>query len=169
MFASASPKYFGSVTNTLNYRGFTVQAQLYYSFGNYVYDQWGAYYEGAGFGATFNKVQRVLERWQKPGDVTTMPKYIANGNKSFQSFSTYWLRKGDFVRLRNLQVGYDVPKKLLSRLKLGSLFFYVRGTNLWTWVGDKNLPWDPEEGVASTSNLDVYIPKTMTVGLNLGF
>ena len=43
-----------------------------------------SYYLGAGFNAGFNKVLRVLDRWQKPGDVTDIPKYIEGGNKSFK-------------------------------------------------------------------------------------
>ena len=73
------------------------------------------------------------------------------------------------MRLRNLQVGYNVPKNLLSKIKLNNAFVYVRGTNLWTWVKDDNLPFDPEQGSTSASNLNVFIPKTITAGLNLSF
>ncbi len=163
------PKYFGSFTNNFNFKGFTLEAQFYYNFGNYVQDTWGGYYVGAGFGATFNKVKRVFDRWQQPGDKTDIPRYINNGNKSFQSASTFYLSKGDFIRLRNIQLGYQVPKDFLSRAGLSSAFIYVRGTNLYTWVKDDNLPFDPEQGTASQTNLNVFIPKTMTVGLNLGF
>jgi len=168
-YGSASPKYFGAFTTTFNYKGITLEAQFNYQAGNLVQDVWGSYYLGAGFNAGFNKVLRVMDRWQKAGDVTDIPKYIEGGNKSFQSFSTFYLAKGDFIRLRNIQLGYELPKTVLSRLKISSLFFYVRGTNLWTWVKDKNLGWDPEQGVASQTNLEVYIPKTTTVGINLGF
>ena len=66
-------------------------------------------------------------------------------------------------------MGYDLPKSLLSKLKIESASFYVRGVNLWTWVGDNTLGWDPEQGVSSQTNLDVLIPKTVTLGVNLGF
>ncbi len=166
---NALPKYFGALTNTFTFKGFTFEAQLYYNFGNYVYDTWGGYYLGSGFGATFQKVSRVLTRWQKPGDVTDIPKYIENGNRNFQSASTFWYNQGDFIRLRNIQLGYNLPKSLISRAKMSSAFFYVRGTNLFTWVKDENLPFDPEQGTGSATNLNVFIPKTVTVGLNLTF
>lgn len=166
---NALPKYFGAFTNNFTFKGFTLEAQLYYNFGNVVYDTWGAYYVGSGFGPTYNKVQRQLDRWQKAGDVTDIPKYVANGNKSFQSAHDFWLNKGDFIRLRNVQLGYTFPKTLVSKAKLTNAFFYVRGTNLFTWVRDENLPFDPEQGTASSTNLNVFIPKTVTVGLNLGF
>jgi TonB-linked SusC/RagA family outer membrane protein len=166
---SGLPKYFGSFTNTFNYRGFSLQVQFYYNVGNSIYDNYGSYYTGAGFGPTYNKVARVLDRWQKPGDVTDMPKYVYGGNSSFQSASSFYIQSGDYIRLRNLQIGYDLPKSLLAKAKISSVNFYVRGTNLWTWVKDKKLAFDPEQGTSNVNNLDVFIPKTVTVGLTLGF
>ncbi len=166
---TAQPKYFGSLTNTITFKNFTLSAQFYYNFGNMVYDTWGSYYEGAGFGATFNKVARVLNRWTAPGQVTDMPKYVYGGNKNFQNSSTYFLSKGDYIRLREISLGYNLPKAVLSKLGLQTANFYVRGTNLWTWVKDKTLGFDPEQGTGSASNLNVFIPKTVTVGLNIGF
>jgi hypothetical protein len=163
------PKYFGSFTNTFNYKGFSLEFQLYYNLGNYLYDSWGSYYLGSGFGGTYNKVQRQLDRWTTAGQVTDVPKYIYGGNKSFQSASTFYLVKGDFVRLRNLQLGYSLPKSVLTKLKIGNAFFYTRGTNLYTWVKDKKMPFDPEQGTGSATNLNVFIPKTVTVGLNVTF
>jgi hypothetical protein len=58
---------------------------------------------------------------------------------------------------------------LISKAGLSNVHFYVRGTNLWTWVKDKNLSFDPEQGTTSASNLNVFIPKTVTVGLNVAF
>ena len=66
-------------------------------------------------------------------------------------------------------MGYDVPKTVLSKINIASATFYVRGTNLWTWVKDKNLSFDPEQGVSSQTNLEVFIPKTITAGVNIGF
>lgn len=166
---TALPKCFGSLTNTFRYKGFTLDAQLYYSFGNLVQDQWGAYYTGAGFQGSLNKVARIMDRWTKPGQITDIPKYIYGGNKSFQSASTFYLNKGDFIRLRNIQLGYTIPASLLSKAKLSNALVYVRGTNLFTWVDDENLPFDPEQGTSSQSNLNVFMPKTISVGLSLGF
>jgi TonB-linked SusC/RagA family outer membrane protein len=165
----ALPKFFGSLTNALSYKGFNLSAQLYYNFGNQVFDTWRGYYLGSGFGASFNKVKRQLDAWRKPGDITTVPKYVYNGNKNFNASSTYNLNDGSFVRVRDIQFGYTLPKAYAEKLNIGSANFYVRGTNLFTWVKDENLPFDPEQGTSSASNLNVFIPKTVTVGLSLAF
>jgi len=165
----ALPKFFGSLTNALTYKGFNLSAQLYYNFGNQVFDTWRGYYLGSGFGATFNKVKRQLDAWRQPGDKTDVPKYVYNGNKNFNSGSTYNLNDGSFVRVRDIQLGYTLPKSYADKLKIGNANIYVRGTNLFTWVKDKNMPFDPEQGTGSASNLNVFIPKTVTVGLSLNF
>lgn len=83
--------------------------------------------------------------------------------------STFYLNQGDFIRVRDIQLGYTLPKEVTTKLKISSLNFYVRGSNLFTWVKDKNLAFDPEQGASSTTNLQVFIPKTVTVGLSVAF
>ncbi len=167
---SASPKVFGGFTNTFSYKGFSIEAQFNYQFGNMLQDTWGGFYNGSGNGGGFNKVLRQYQdRWTTPGQDAKQPKYVFNGNKLAQNFSTFYLAKGDFIRLRNLQFGYQIPKTVISKLKLTSASFYVRGSNIYTWVKDEYLPFDPEQGVASQTNLNVFIPKTVTIGFNIGF
>lgn len=163
------PKYFGSITNTFTYKGLSLEVQLYYNLGNFLYDSWGSFYLGSGFGGTYNKVARQLDRWTTPGQKTDVPKYVYGGNKSFQSASTFYLVNGDYIRIRNIQLGYSVPKSVLNKLKISNAFFYARGANLFTWVKDKNMPFDPEQGTGAATNLTVFIPKTTTLGLNLTF
>ena len=163
------PKSFGSVTNTFTYKGFTFSAQFYYNFGNLVYDTWSGYYVGSGFGAVYNKVARQLNRWTKPGDITDIPKYVYNGNKNFNSASTFNLAQGDYIRLRDVQIGYELPKRDVEKIKLSAMRFYVRGSNLLTWVKDKRLAFDPEQGLGASTNLNVFIPKTVTFGVNVTF
>lgn len=170
MLGSASPRYFGSVSNTLKYKGFSIDAQFYYSGGNYVQDTWAGFYMGSGNGSAFNKIFRQYnERWKAPGDNAKLPRYVHGGNRLAQNPSSLYLYKGDYIRLRDITVSYQLPASVLSRLKISSAVFYVRGTNLFTWVSDKQLPWDPEQGVSSQTNLNVFIPKTITAGINIGF
>ncbi len=168
-YQTASPKIFGGFGNTLKYKGFSISANFYFNFGNYVQDTWGSYYDGAGFGGGFNKVERVLNRWTKSGQITDIPKYVYGGNKNAQNFSSFYLVKGDYIRLRDITLGYDLSKKVSDKLHLSTLHIYVRGSNLWTWVADSHMPFDPEQGIGSATNLNVFIPKTVTAGLNIAF
>ncbi len=165
---SASPKYFGSFTNTFTYKGFSVQAQFNYNYGNYVIDGWGTYTSSDGkYLGSFNQLSQALSGWKKSGDITNVPQIISGGNNNSNSNSTRFLYKGDFIRLRNLQVGYSVPKTWLAHAHISNANFYVRGTNLFIFGQDKNIPFDPEQGITNIANLNVFIPKTVTVGLNL--
>jgi TonB-linked SusC/RagA family outer membrane protein len=165
---SASPKSFGGFSNTFTYRGFSLSADFIFNYGNYVTDGW-AFYLFDGVDPIEQKYAINLKRWQKPGDITDVPKYVYGSTNNSSSFSTRFLQKGDYIRMRNITIGYNMESKTVSKLHLTMVNFYVRGTNLFTKTYDKNLTVDPEQGVNSSSNLDVYYSKTVTVGLNIGF
>jgi hypothetical protein len=110
-----------------------------------------------------------MERWQKAGDVTDVPAYVYNLQNSSSSFSTRFLYKGDFIRLRNVTLGYNLPRNVLTKLGLGNASFYVRGFNLFTKTFDDRLTVDPETGITSVSNLNIPLSKTVTAGLTLEF
>ena len=169
---SASPKYTGGLTSTFSYMGISLSGDFIFNYGNYVTDGW-AFYLTDGVDGLEGKYASNLRRWQKPGDITDVPKYVNSSTNSSSSFSTRFMQKGDFIRLRNVTLGYNLDSKMLNTLHLhnviSSFNVYVRGTNLWTKTYDKNLTIDPEAGVNGSSNLDIYYTKTITVGLNLGF
>lgn len=165
---SASPKYFGGLTSTITYKGIELQTDFVFNYGNLVRDGW-IFYAIDGAYPDLNKYAVNLQRWQKPGDITNVPKYVFGSGNNSNAFSTRFLYKGDFIRLRNLTVGYNLPQALISKLKISALRIYVRGTNLWTKTYDKNLTVDPEQGVNSTSNLNIFYTKSLTAGLNVNF
>lgn len=166
---SASPKYFGGFGSQFSYKGVSLDGLFYYNFGNLVRDTYAKYTQSDGQNPGYNRVASQLNRWQKPGDLTNVPKYIYGGNQGSNSNSSRYLYKGDYVRLRNLTLSYSLPADWLTKLKVANMKIYARGTNLWTWVKDKNLTYDPEMAVTSTTTFDVYIPRTYTVGVNVGF
>lgn len=177
----ADPKAFGGFNNTFSYKGITLSADIYYNYGNYIQDAW-AQYLNDGTQYTFNKYASNLNRWTTPGQITDVPKYVVGGvnNGQSSSFSSRFLYKGDYIRLRNLTIGYDFKDlAFLKKLGISKLYLYGRGTNLWTKTYDKRLPFDPEVGAlvnnATTnqilygvSNLEVPQVKTYTIGLNVG-
>jgi TonB-linked SusC/RagA family outer membrane protein len=167
---SASPKYFGSFKNTFTYKGFSLQIEFYYNFGNYINGFWNtvAMTEGAYLG-TFNQLTDELSAWQKPGDKTDIPQIIFGGNNNSNQYSTRYLYRGDYIRLRNAELSYSIPITVLKRLHISHASLYMRGTNLLTFGVDKHLPYDPEQGIISTANLEIYIPKTITGGIKIEF
>jgi hypothetical protein len=164
---SGSPKYFGTLSNSFAYKGFYLSADFYYNYGNYVQDLYSPYFLDAQY-PTRGKYAINLTRWQKPGDITSVPKYVYG--QANQAAGERALYKGDYIRLRNVVVGYRMDNKaLLTKLHLTSLNFYVRGSNIWTKIYDKTLPFDPEQGITGQNNEGFLSAKSVTVGLNIGF
>jgi len=164
------PKYFGGLSNSVTYKGITLTADFYFNFGNMIRDGWNNYLiDGNNY--TFNKYAYALNRWTTPGQQTDVPKYIAGGDPTnlINNFSTRFLYYDDYIRLRNLSIGYDVAKiGALKKLGISKLYIYGRGTNLWTKTYDSRLPFDPEVGPTGASNLEIPQYRTFTFGINLG-
>lgn len=172
---SALPKWYTGITNTFDYRGISLSFQLYGSFGNKLYDNWGSnsFSDGsAGFGPTSALPRYYYEnRWQKAGDQGKQPKVVYRGSQSGSSnhSSTRFLYDGDFIRLRDITLGYEFPKQWIRNLHLGSARLYVRSNNLYTWLKDDRLTFDPEVGVDGYVDQNAPIYKTILVGLDIKF
>lgn len=80
------------------------------------------------------------------GDVVntnaTYPRLSISSATVNQRTSSYWVQAGDYMRLKNIEIGYSLPKTVLDKVGIGSLRMYLNGRNLFTWSGIKNL--DPE-------------------------
>jgi TonB-linked SusC/RagA family outer membrane protein len=80
--------------------------------------------------------------------------------------SSWWQRSGAFLRLKNAEIGYTVPRTITDRLLLKSIRLFVAGENLFTFAPDVKL-WDPETG--SQDGRGYPLMKTVNVGLNINF
>jgi len=85
---------------------------------------------------------------------------ISNNNQP----STHWLRNGSFVRLKSVEIGYTLPKKLTEKAFINMLRFYVSGTNLFLW--SKFKMWDPE---MAGNGLGYPVQRVINFGVNLNF
>jgi len=94
----------------------------------------------------------------------TYPELSTLGNNNNYTNSTFWIKSGDFLRLRNIELGYSIPKKLLNSIKLANVRFFVNGMNLLTWSSLlKNYDMDPE-------TLSGYpAVKSYNAGVNINF
>jgi hypothetical protein len=169
IIGSASPKGFGGFSNTFTYKNLSLSAQFTYQYGNTVYDQWGFISWSDGFNPQLNKIKKQLGRWQKAGDVTDIPKYVYGGTSNSNAESSRWYYKGDMIRLRDLTLNYTFPKKVLDAAKIESVRIYIRGTNLWTKAFDKDITFDPEQPINGANDLQIMLPRIVSIGVSLGF
>ena len=168
---SADPKWYGGLSNTFTYKGFTLDFQFNFNFGNYIFDNGDNYLNSdGGYVGSFNQFSHQLSAWQKPGDKTDVPQIVYGDPSNSDNVSSRWLYNGNYIRLRNIQFSYNLPSAMTKKSSsVGNVSLYIRGTNLWTFGVDKNMPYDPEAGINSTANLEVVIPKTFAGGIRIGF
>ena len=166
---SSVPKAFGGVTTAFTYKGFSLSGMLYYNFGNYIQDYWGRITESDGAVPSYNHLASQLKAWSKPGDITNIPVNIYNNANNSARMSSRFLYKGDYVRLKEITLSYVFPKATLAAMKIQGLKIYLQGMNLLTWVKDKNLPYDPEQGLQGQTDYNLAVPRIFTGGINLQF
>jgi TonB-linked SusC/RagA family outer membrane protein len=165
----ADPKYFGALGSTVTYKGISLGFDFYYNYGNYFQEGYAQYFLDGTY-PTRGKYAQDLKRWQKKGDKTDVPKYIYSSTLNSSSGSDRLLYKGDYIRLRNVQVGYKVTSKsLMQSMHINALNIYVRGTNLWRKTYDADMTSDPEQGIIGTNNQEVLMSKSFTAGVNVTF
>ena len=81
-------------------------------------------------------------------------------------YSTWWYRDGSFLRLKNVEFGYEFDRRLIEKMRMTNLRLYVQGTNVAVW--DNIKMWDPELG-NSSSGATYPIGSTWTIGLEVSF
>jgi TonB-linked SusC/RagA family outer membrane protein len=93
------------------------------------------------------------------------PRLSYGGNANNYRASSYWLRNGAYLRLKNIELGYTLPQRITRWVHINSARFYLMGTNLMVW--DELKIWDPE--VASGNGMNYPPSKTITGGLTINF
>jgi TonB-linked SusC/RagA family outer membrane protein len=160
------PEFTGGLNNTLSYGGFTLDVFFQYEYGRLVNDGQVAFLTEAS--GRINWLQNIYEdRWTKPGQVTSVPRMnLAAEQRSSgaQAGSRLWY-SGDYVRLKNIMLSYDIPTNLASKLRVSTAKFYIQGTNLYTYTDAPS--YDPEFLGAGTGQIPQS--KNITVGIQLGF
>ncbi|WP_020601031.1 SusC/RagA family TonB-linked outer membrane protein [Spirosoma panaciterrae] len=151
LVGSIWPKFFGGLTNSFSYKGFDVNLFFSYQYGNKIYNHNRFFGEGGGARDDARIIFKSnLARWQKPGDVTDVPRPDGINVNNYRDGGSRWLEDGSFLRLKSLTVGYTVPKELTRRLGIQNVRLYAVGTNLWLLTKYTGL--DPESSSSSDQN-----------------
>lgn len=173
MYANSQPKYVGGWDNTFRYKDFELNVLLTYQLGYYIYYGSNAGLHDQRF---WNNATDILDYWQKPGDQSKFPRPIYGDNVSNGSTIPLDINvfKGDFVKLRTVQLSYNLPKSILSKAKINSARVYVSGQNL-AIITDYPGP-DPEVSANGNSSTGSGVDRntlangrTITIGINIGF
>lgn len=161
---TAIPDFFGGLTNTFTYKGFSLNVLVSYAVGGQVYD--GVYASLMSADPDGNALHiDALNRWQNPGDITDVPKMDVTGAAQTNAGSDRWLIDGSYLNLRSINLSYNIPRTLLQRISVKGATIYVAGENLG-WLSAREGMYVSGNFAGTTSN--TYTPaRTFTVGLNV--
>lgn len=158
-----TPPFFGGLGTNLNYKKLALT--LFFNFKKQVGPNLNAQGYGAGQFMSNQPIYVLGHEWQKPGDITNVARYTTGSANSdgYLSQSDAGYTDASFIRLKNLQLSYDLPSALVKKLGMQRWSVFFRGQNLFVITPYKGV--DPE-----TQNYNGLPPaKTFTGGLSFHF
>lgn len=167
------PDFIYGMTNTMSYKGFTLNFFFQGSYGNDIYN--ASRIDTEGMFDPKNQSTRVLDRWQRPGMITTIPGASAEGDTKNVLTSTRFIEDGSYLRLKTLTLSYNFDKKVFGNQKIiSNVNVYATASNLFTLT--KYSGYDPEVNYAGNSGTILGIDygtypqsKSLIFGLNVTF
>jgi hypothetical protein len=169
---SPNPKFTYGITNNFSYKNFDLSVFLNGSYGAKIFNVLN--YRIASIGGLYvNQLAKVSGYWTPTNSDSNIPAPKSGDNPNLKN-SDRFIESGSFLRIQNVNIGYNIPTKYLSKIKLGGLKVYVSGQNLYTFTPYTGL--DPEIGAISQnvflSNIDIGRypgPRVITFGVNAKF
>ncbi|OAV67123.1 Outer membrane cobalamin receptor protein, SusC/RagA family [Bacteroidales bacterium Barb6] len=158
----ALPNFTGGFTNDISYKNFSLNLFFYFQQGNKLLNMQDFFLVHGGTQNNIGFFPNQLKRWQKPGDVTDIPRLTTykgepnanNGGANnyggvVANLSSRYLNDASFIRLKNISLSYNVPKSLTSKLHLNGLKATASASNLFTLTSYTGL--DPEVSAQSSN------------------
>ncbi|MBE0651135.1 MAG: TonB-dependent receptor [Bacteroidales bacterium] len=162
VIGNANPKFTYGLTNTFTYKDFTLNLFIQGVQGNNIFDATKMLTESMRLAK--NQSADVLKRWEKPGDITSIPRAILNDVSNSQP-STRYIENGSYLRVKSFTLGYNLPKRLLSHIKLSHLMVYITSDNLLTFT--KYSGFDPDVSAFNASSQG-YTNQNTAPGVDYG-
>jgi len=173
VYKNTTPKIYGGLTNTFNYKRVSLSTLFTYQFGGYMY--YGT--QGTLMDARFaNNSTMILKRWRKPGDLTDIPK-VQDGDFTSWGYSlplSCNVYSSDYIRLKNVTLSYSLPEKFTKKAQIADMSIFVSGQNLLLFTPYPGA--DPEvtsqDNSSATQGFDRNMmpnAKIYTIGLKVNF
>ncbi|TPG63671.1 SusC/RagA family TonB-linked outer membrane protein [Hymenobacter nivis] len=147
-----------------SWKGFDVQVFLQGVQGLYANNNAKFRTDFASLASGENWGQRLLDAWSPTNTGSSVPSLtLVNSNNEGRA-STYFIENASYLKLRNFQLGYNLPTALVSKIRLQNVRFYVQGQNFFTIKSKQFTGPDPE-----VTNYQYPVPRVFTAGLNVSF
>lgn len=164
---SSLPDLSGGFGTDLRYGNFEFSALFAYSLGGKIYngDKPSILHNGSSAGRAMSI--EMLDRWTPENSNADVPRLQTSNAYAWTSTSTRFLIDADYLRLKNILLGYNIPKPLLKRIGLSDLKIYAQGENIFTIFGAEGI--DPEQTIGGSTYFRYPAMKTVSFGVNLSF
>jgi hypothetical protein len=163
-----NPKFEYGFDLSISYKGFDLAAFFQGISGAKVYNQYKNLTDFTSIWPGTNFGTRTLDAWSPTNTGSTIPMLTLTDTNNEGRYSSYFIENGSYLKLRNLQLGYTIPKNKLDFLKISKARIYIQGQNLLTVKdnkgSDKYTGVDPEN-----PNFAYPIARSFTLGLNVTF
>jgi len=163
------PKIFGGLSNSFTFKSFDLSFLFTFQAGNKSLNL-NRYFRERN-PTSGGVLANVLNRWQKPGDITDIPRLTSIGTNYTIDQSSRYLEDASFLRLKQLTFGYNLPGEFLKKIRLSQARFYFVGSNLFLIT---KYTGDPESSVTSNPNAQGLgsfgtppQPRSFQFGLNI--
>ncbi|MDR0429396.1 MAG: TonB-dependent receptor [Tannerellaceae bacterium] len=160
---SRIPDLYGSVGTNLSWKGFELSVLTTYSIGGKIYD---SLYAGSMNNMYYNANWNVhaLRRWQKPGDITDVPRIeVAGSNTTTDRF----LINASYFAVKNITLGYNLPKSFVEKAKLSSVRIFGSADNIALFSHLQGM--DPQYNFSGGTTYSYAPNRTYTIGLEVNF
>jgi len=161
LLGSVWPDFEGALRNTFTYKGFDLNVNITYRWGNRLYNYTRYFLESGGVRGTERTIQKSqLNYWKKPGDTNVLPRLSSttnpDGSRNYEpasanSYSSRFLEDASFIRLKDITLGYSLPSRFARNVGFAQIKATVTAANLITLT--KYSGPDPEANSQTDSNL----------------
>jgi hypothetical protein len=139
------PKAFGNLGNTITYKSWELNANVYFNWGGNIYES--SLKRQVSLMTDWNMDRRVIDRWNGPEDNNAIYPLMTLNTFNHGSTTPWintdmWLQDGSYIRLRTISLSYKLPAKWLKQSKFDAARVMLVGTNLLTWTRYTGI--DPE-------------------------
>jgi hypothetical protein len=176
LISSALPTVSGGFSNTFAYKGLSLSVLLTYQGGNTIYNRTRFFvdHDGANTGINFMELQDGWSRWEQPGDIATHPVLEKGDTDNAHFTSSRFVEKGDYLRVRNITLAYNLPQSWVSKLGMRDASLSIGIDNFFTFTEFSGMDPDidinnSEFNLPGMSYLKYPISKQIVVGVNAKF
>jgi TonB-linked SusC/RagA family outer membrane protein len=162
------PKYNLGLNLALTYKGFSLNVLAMGVTGINVYTQ-DAWTQPLGVSGGII-TEKWRNAWTPTNTITDIPLMKINDPWNGEAYeSSFWVHNISFLKLKNIQLGYQVPVEVTKRIGLQRLYFYINAQNVHSFVNKKYEGFDPERSTFDTGEFTYPTPRIISIGANVNF